>query len=54
MQTVLESATAQIQSITELVADGAFADKIFSLETQMTDTQIALCDVYELALGGTL
>lgn len=54
MQTVLESATAQIQSITELVADGAFADKIISLENQMTDTQIALCDVYELALGGSL
>ncbi len=54
MQSVLDSATAQFQSITELVADGAFADKIISLETQMTDTQIALCDVYELALGGML
>jgi len=29
-------------------------EQVAALETQLTDTQMALCDVYELALGGTL
>lgn len=54
LQSAVDAAAAQLQRITELVSAGAFADKITSLEAQMTDTQIALCDVYELALGGEL
>lgn len=27
-------------------------EQVMLLETQLTDTQIALCDVYELMLGG--
>lgn len=54
MESVITSAAGQLQNIIEAVSDGAFADKIASLETQMTDAQIGLCEVYELALGGVL
>lgn len=47
MQTILESAATQLQNIVAAVSDGAFVDKIEALETQMTETQMALCDVYE-------
>lgn len=30
----------------------ALSEQVTSLETQVTDTQLALCDVYELMLGG--
>lgn len=42
MKTILDAATAQLTSITTAVSDGAFADKISSLENQMTETQMAL------------
>ena len=54
MDTVLASSTAQLEKIVAAVNDGAFVDKIASLEAQMTDTQMGLCEVYELALGGAL
>lgn len=47
MQNVVESSTKQLQDIVMTVNNGAFADKITSLEDQMTETQLALCDVYE-------
>lgn len=47
MQTILQSAADQLQNIVAAVSDGAFVDKIEALETQMTETQMALCDVYE-------
>ena len=53
MQTVLTAATEQLTSITNAVSDGAFADKISSLENQMTETQMALCDVYEQVIAAT-
>ena len=54
MDAVLASSTAQLEKIVAAVNDGAFVDKIASLEAQMTDTQMGLCEVYELALGGAL
>ena len=49
-----EDLTAQmLTSITAAVSDGAFADKISSLENQMTETQMALCDVYEQVIAAT-
>ncbi len=53
MKTILDAATAQLTSITTAVSDGAFADKISSLENQMTETQMALCDVYEQVIAAT-
>ena len=53
MQNILNAATAQLTSITAAVSDGAFADKISSLEKQMTETQMALCDVYEQVITVT-
>ena len=50
MNTVLDSSTAQLEKVVSAVNDGAFVDKIKSLENQMTDAQLALCDVYELVL----
>ena len=50
MDTVLASSTAQLEKVVAAVNDGAFVDKIKSLENQMTDAQLALCDVYELVL----
>ena len=49
MKTILDAATAQLTA----VSDGAFADKISSLENQMTETQMALCDVYEQVIAAT-
>lgn len=41
------------QQVADLEADkAALSEKVTTLETQVTDTQMALCDVYELALGG--
>lgn len=51
MHTILDAATAQLTSITAAVSDGAFAEKIKALETQMTETQMALCDVYEQVIS---
>ncbi len=53
MKTILDAATAQLTSITTAVSDGAFADKISSLENQMTETQMAWCDVYEQVIAAT-
>ena len=53
MKTILDAATAQLTSITTAVSDGAFADKISSPENQMTETQMALCDVYEQVIAAT-
>lgn len=40
-------------SITQLEAEkAALSEKVSTLESQVTETQLALCDVYELALGG--
>ena len=47
---MLASSTAQLEKVVAAVNDGAFVDKIKSLENQMTDAQLALCDVYELVL----
>lgn len=30
----------------------ALKQKVSGLEAQLTDTQVALCEVYEIALGG--
>ena len=54
MDAVLASSTAQLEKIVAAVNDGAFVDKIASLEAQVTDTQMGLWEVYELALGGAL
>ena len=54
MKTVMASSATQLQNVIAAVSDGAFVDKIKSLETQMTDAQMGLCEVYELALGGAL
>lgn len=41
------------QQVATLEAEKAeLSEKVTTLETQVTDTQMALCDVYELALGG--
>lgn len=41
------------QQVAELERDKAeLAGKVGTLEAQVTDTQMALCDVYELAMGG--
>lgn len=41
------------QRVATLEAEKAeLSTKVDTLETQVTDTQMALCDVYELALGG--
>lgn len=53
MQTILDAATSQLTSITAAVSDGAFADKIASLESQMTETQMGLCEVYEQVIAST-
>lgn len=53
MKTILDAATKQLTSITAAVSDGAFADKIASLESQMTETQMGLCEVYEQVIAGT-
>ena len=53
MKTILDAATAQLTSITTAVSDGAFADKISSLENQMTETQMALFDVIEQVIAAT-
>ncbi len=40
-------------SITQLEAEkAALSEKVSTLESQVTETQLALCDVFELALGG--
>ena len=52
MDAVLASSAEQLKNIVAAVNDGAFVDKIASLESQVTDAQIGLCEVYELALGG--
>lgn len=53
MKSILDAATKQLTSITNAVSDGAFAEKIASLESQMTETQMALCDVYEQVIAAT-
>lgn len=53
MESILTSAATQLQSIVAAVSDGAFLDKILSLEDQMTETQMALCDVYEQVIAVT-
>ena len=52
-----EAEQKTIPNLQQQVADletekASLSDKVSSLENQVTDTQIALCDVYELALGG--
>ncbi len=43
------------QQVSDLEQEKAgLSRKVESLETQLTDTQMALCDVYELAAGGGL
>lgn len=51
MESILTSAATQLQNIVAAVSDGAFLDKILSLEDQMTETQMALCDVYEQVIA---
>ncbi len=42
-----------LQQVTRLAQEKVELNgKVESLELQLTDTQMALCDVYELALGG--
>lgn len=41
------------QQVSDLQEEKAvLSDKVVSLETQLTDAQMALCDVYEIALSG--
>lgn len=54
-----EAEQKTIPMLQQQVADleeekSALNEKVIALEGQITDTQLALCDVYELALGGTL
>ena len=54
---LLEAEGKTIPTLQQQVADleaekAALDEKVATLETQVTDTQMALCDVYELALGG--
>lgn len=44
----------ELQRKVEVLEDekSALSDKVDTLEIQVTDAQLALCDVYELALGG--
>ena len=54
---LLEAETKTIPDLQQKVADleddkTALSGKVDSLEIQLTDAQMALCDVYELALGG--
>lgn len=51
MRESIEASVKQIQDIVATVNDGAFIDKIVSLENQMTETQMALCDVYEQVIA---
>ena len=53
MKSILDAATKQLTSITNAVSDGAFAEKIASLESQMTETQMGLCEVYEQVIAAT-
>lgn len=54
---LLEAETKTIPNLQQKVADlenekTVLSGKVDSLEMQVTDAQMALCDVYELALGG--
>lgn len=54
---LLEAETKTIPDLQQKVSDledekTVLSGKVTTLETQLTDTQMALCDVYELALGG--
>ena len=54
---LLEAETKTIPDLKQKVSDledekTVLSGKVTTLETQLTDTQMALCDVYELALGG--
>lgn len=54
---LLEAETKTIPDLQQKVADlenekTVLSGKVDSLEMQVTDAQMALCDVYELALGG--
>ena len=41
------------ESVAQLEAEkAALTDKVTTLEAQVTEAQLALCDVYEIALGG--
>lgn len=41
------------KSIEELIQENEeLRQKVTAAETQLTDTQLALCEVYELILGG--
>ena len=56
---LLEAEGETIPNLKRQVADlenekAALERKVTSLETQITDAQLALCDVYELALGGVV
>lgn len=43
------------QQVDELEIEKAeLEERVTSLETQITDAQLALCEVYELALGGSV
>ena len=54
---LLEAETDTVPKLKEKVASleeerDSLLEIVNSLETQVTDAQLALCDVYELALGG--
>lgn len=54
---LLEAETKTIPDLKQKVSDletekTVLSGKVTTLESQLTDTQMALCDVYELALGG--
>jgi hypothetical protein len=56
---LLEAEGKTIPTLQQKVADleeekAALSEKVTSLEDQITDAQVALCDVYELALGGAV
>lgn len=51
MQDALGAAEVQLKTVVAAVGDGAFVEKLGALETQVTQTQMALCDVYEQVIA---
>lgn len=49
----LKEAHAKKKSLESLTAENkALKERLQTAETQLVDTQLALCDAYELVLGG--
>lgn len=49
----LKAAHERKKSLEQLTAENkALREQLDNAQTQLTDTQVALCDVYELIIGG--